>query len=234
MDTSWLDSLLPASVKSGGAHKEPAHGNGPHKHAPHKSVPIRSLGPRQRPAILRHILALDEHDRYLRFGYAANNDHIAKYVANLHFERDEIYGIYNRKLELIAMAHLAFNPSPSMKHQVEFGVSVSKTARGKGMGAQLFERALLHARNEGAIEMVIHALSENTAMLKIATNAGSKVVRDGSESEAHLSVPPATFASQVGELVDEHVGEFDYNFKMQAKNLNDLIHDLTHPAAKAD
>jgi GNAT superfamily N-acetyltransferase len=182
---------------------------------------------------LRHILALDEHDRYLRFGYAANDEHIANYVAHLQFERDEIFGVYNRKLELIAMAHLAFNPTLSMKHQVEFGVSVAKKSRGKGLGAQLFERALLHARNEGATEMVIHALSENTAMLKIATNAGSRVVRDGSESEAHLTVPPATFASQVGELVDEHVGEFDFNFKMQAKNLNDLIHELTRPPAKA-
>lgn len=229
MNTSWLDSILPGSASTEALRSPPGT---PAKLLARKSVPIRSLGPRQRPAILRHLLALEEYDRYLRFGYAANDEHIAQYVANLQFDRDEIYGVYNRKLELIAMAHLAFSPSLSMKHQVEFGVSVSKKARGKGLGAQLFDRALLHARNEGATEMVIHALSENTAMLKIATNAGSKVVRDGSESEAHLTVPPATFASQMGELVDEHVGEFDFNFKMQAKNLNDLIQELTNPAAK--
>ncbi|HSH90420.1 MAG TPA: GNAT family N-acetyltransferase, partial [Ramlibacter sp.] len=34
-------------------------------------VPIRSLGPSHRDRIAAHLLALDEHDRYLRFGYPA-------------------------------------------------------------------------------------------------------------------------------------------------------------------
>ena len=189
----------------------------------HLAIPIRTLAPRHRGAILRHLLALNEQDRYLRFGYAANDAHIGQYVGQLDFERDEIYGIYNRQLVLIAMAHLAFSLDPLRKHQVEFGVSVLATARGKGLGARLFDRALLHARNEGASEMMIHALSENTAMLKIATNAGARVVRDGSESEAYLHVPAATLVSQVGELVDEQVGELDYNLKVQAKTWGDLL-----------
>jgi GNAT superfamily N-acetyltransferase len=199
----------------------------------YKTIPIRSLAEPQRADILAHLLALNPQDRYLRFGYAANDSHIHAYVAQLNFERDEIYGIYNRKLKLIAMAHLAFNPSPALKYQVEFGVSVDDKSRGKGFGAKLFDRALLHARNEGATEMIIHALSENVAMLKIATHAGARVVRDGAESEAFLALPPATFGSQVGELVDEQVGEFDYTFKMQAKSMSDLIHDLTKPVAKS-
>ena len=36
-------------------------------------VPIRSLGPSHRERIARHLLALDERDRFLRFGYAAND-----------------------------------------------------------------------------------------------------------------------------------------------------------------
>ena len=75
-------------------------------------VPIRSLGPSHRHRIAKHLLALDEHDRYLRFGYAANDEQIGRYVQGLDFERDDIFGIYNRKLELIAMAHLAFAQRP--------------------------------------------------------------------------------------------------------------------------
>ena len=52
-----------------------------------------------------------QHDRYLRFGYAATDEQIERYVDGLDFERDEIFGIYNRRLELIAMAHLAFAPA---------------------------------------------------------------------------------------------------------------------------
>ena len=43
-------------------------------------VPIRSLGPSHRQRIHNHLLALDEHDRYLRFGYAANDEQIGRYV----------------------------------------------------------------------------------------------------------------------------------------------------------
>ena len=37
--------------------------------------------------------------------------------------------------------------------------------------------------------MYIHALTENTAMLKIARNAGATVERSGSESDAYLKLP---------------------------------------------
>jgi GNAT superfamily N-acetyltransferase len=190
-------------------------------------VPIRSLGARHRPAILKHLLALDADDRYLRFGYAVNDAHIASYVEHLDFSRDEIYGVYNRKLALIAVAHLAFSTNPEQKHLVEFGVSVLKASRGKGYGAQLFDRALLHARNAGATEMMIHALSENTTMLKIATRAGALVVRNGAESEAHLKVPHATLGSHMDELVGDQLAELNYTVKRQAKNIHDLLDQLT-------
>src|SRR6478736_6832133 len=70
-------------------------------------VPIRSLGPRHRERITAHLVALDERSRYLRFGYAANDAQIHRYVDTLDFEQDEVFGIFNRRLELIALAHLA-------------------------------------------------------------------------------------------------------------------------------
>lgn len=186
-------------------------------------VPIRSLGPSHRERIAAHLLALDGHDRYLRFGYAANDEQIQRYADGLNFERDEIFGIYNRKLELIAMAHLAFSATPECKSCAEFGVSVSKHARGRGYGARLFDRAVMHARNEGVDLMFIHALSENTAMLKIARNAGATVERDGSESEAYLRLTAATLDSRVTEMVEEQFAQTDYRLKVQAKQFWDFL-----------
>ena len=71
-------------------------------------VPIRSLAPRHRDRITRHLLELPERDRYLRFGYMASDSQIAQYVQQLDFERDEVLGIFNRRLRLLAMAHLAY------------------------------------------------------------------------------------------------------------------------------
>lgn len=184
---------------------------------PHSAiVPIREIGARYREQIAQHLLALDPQDRYLRFGYAANDRQIRHYVDQLDFERDQIFGIFNRKLELIAMAHLAYPADMVKAGFAEFGVSVASHARGRGYGSRLFERAAIHAVNDGVKTLYIHALSENTAMIRIARKAGASVERQGSESEAHLSLPEATFASRMGELVADRVGQVDYWLKTEA------------------
>lgn len=186
-------------------------------------VPIRSMGPSHGERIATHLLALSEHDRYLRFGYSANDEQIRRYVDGLNFDRDEIFGIYNRKLQLIAMAHLAHSTDPNLKSCAEFGVSVLAQARGRGYGSRLFDRAVMHARNDGVDMMFIHALSENTAMLNIARKAGATIERDGSESEAYLKLPPADLDSRVTEMVEEQIAQTDYRLKVQAKQFWDLL-----------
>jgi len=186
-------------------------------------VPIRALGPRHRDRITAHLLALDAPDRYLRFGYAASDEQIARYVDRLDFERDDIFGIFNRRLEIIAMAHLAVAAHPQHAHCAEFGVSVLKKARGRGYGARLFDRAVVHARNEGASMLFIHALSENTAMLKIARNAGASVQRDGPESEAFLYLPPASLDSRIQALLEHQWAELDYRLKRQARQFRAFL-----------
>ena len=196
-------------------------------------VPIRSLGPSHRQRIAAHLLSLNPADRYLRFGYAANDNQIQHYVDALNFERDEIFGIYNRRLILIAVAHLAVVIQPatgitgtavvSPASSAEFGVSVLPHARGRGYGGRLFDRAVMHARNNGVSLLFIHALSENTAMLKIARKAGARIERDGPDSEAYLQLPPANMDSRMSELLDEQIAQTDYRFKVQAKQLRDFL-----------
>ncbi len=186
-------------------------------------VPIHSLGPAHGERILRHLLTLDPHDRYLRFGYAANDEQIRRYAGKLDFQRDEIFGIYNRRLELIAMSHLAYPPDGREADGAEFGVSVLKTARGRGYGARLFERAAMNARNAGIDVLYIHALSENAVMLRIARNAGAKVERDGSESEARLRLSAATLDTHMSELVAKQFAEMDFQLKAQAKQFREFL-----------
>ncbi|MEO6032274.1 MAG: GNAT family N-acetyltransferase [Burkholderiaceae bacterium] len=189
-------------------------------------VPIRSLGPRHRDRIANHLQALTEGDRYLRFGSPSTDAQISKYVDTMDFDQDEIFGIFNRRLQLIAMAHLAHVPSAATgKHppMSEFGVSVLPKARNRGFGQRLFEHAMLHARNRGVETLFIHALSENAAMLKIARNAGATVERDGSETQAWLKLPPDTLASHVDELVGQQAAEFDYHLKRRARQIGGLL-----------
>ena len=199
-------------------------------------VPIRSLGVNHRIRIAKHLLSLNEQDRYLRFGYSAQDAQINKYVEQLDFERDEIFGIYNRRLQLIAVAHLAMSNCVDHASCAEFGVSVLASARGRGLGARLFERAALSASNAGVKLMFIHALSENAAMLSIARKAGAQVERDGAESEAYLKLPIASFDTHVVEIISERVAQLDYQIKVQAKQFWDYLTELqaVRRAAKND
>ena len=187
-------------------------------------IPIRSMSTRNRDAILTHLLSLEQQDRYLRFGYAATNEQIGRYVEGLNFERDEVFGIFNRDLKLIALAHLAFpDAGVSAPQAAEFGGSVVSKARGRGYGGRLFEHAMLHARNRGFGMLFIHALSENTTMLRIARRAGAKVERAGSESDAYLQLPNNTLASQLEQWVGDGAAEIDYRLKQQARLIDSVI-----------
>jgi len=209
------------------------------KHAPERSadglrwVPVRSLASRHRERIRDHLTALAEHDRYLRFGYAASDGQIAQYVDRIDFDRDEVFGVFNRRLELVAMAHLAYlsetEGAPSTS--AEFGVSVSQHLRGKGIGARLFDHAMLHARNHGIDTLLIHALSENAPMLKIARAAGASVVRSGGDSDACLKLPPTDLASRLEAIVEGGAAELDYSLKRHAHQIDGLLNSLAEASS---
>ena len=82
---------------------------------------------------------------------------------------------------------------------------------------------MLRARNRGIETLFIHALSENTAMLRSARNAGATVERDGSEAEAWLKLPPDNLATHVGELVEDGAAELDYRLKVHALRVDALL-----------
>ena len=189
-------------------------------------IPIRILSAKHRAKIAAHLKRLGTQDRYLRFGYPATDEQIDGYVAQLNFARDDIYGVFNRRLQIVSMAHLAFSVDPQWATCAEFGVSVDLKMRGRGLGARMFDRAMTHARNEGVSLMFIHALSENTPMLKIARKAGARVERDGSESDAYLSLQPANLDSQVHEFLEEGLADLDFQIKTRARQFLQLLRTL--------
>ncbi len=205
-DTSLVGSFLKNSQKAYG-------------YLSRQFVRISTLHLADKSEISAHLLALPERDRYLRFGFYATDEQIQNYVNGLNFERDHIYGIYNRQALLVAVAHVANSSTPNhtpysfglaLSSSAEFGVSVLPAYRGKGYGGRLFSRAVIHARNQGVSEFHIQALSENAQMLRIAKKHGATLVNYGSETEAHLLLPKADLDSRMSELMAEHFGNVDY------------------------
>jgi GNAT superfamily N-acetyltransferase len=190
------------------------------------TVHVKELAERDRHRIERHFLALDDHDRYLRFGMRLNDELITQYVNHLDFSRDTIFGVYDSKFKLVGVGHLAFAPrdaypdsvSATLKDRVaEFGVSVSASARGLGVGSKLFERAAIHCRNADVDTLYMHCLSSNQVMIHIAKKAGMEIHRDHGEADAYLKLLPASPRTVFKEAVEEQVASFDYAFKANAR-----------------
>ncbi|HTE16157.1 MAG TPA: GNAT family N-acetyltransferase, partial [Burkholderiales bacterium] len=132
-----------------------------------------------RPALRAHLLALDASDRRLRFGFAARDAAIERYIDNIDFSRDTLFGVNGETRRFEGIAHLAIND----KH-AELGLSVLQPYRKCGVGTALVSRTAVHARNRGINLLFMQCLSENRAMMRIALSLGMRVVAKGVESEA--------------------------------------------------
>ncbi len=187
-----------------------------------RAVLVKQLEERDRRRMLKHFLGLDDSDRLLRFGSKLPDEQIQAYVERIDFQRDTLYGVYNRVFKLVAVGHLAFAPKEkvpaggahtSKARIAEFGVSVSASARGMGIGSKLFERAAIHCRNSDVDTLYMHCLSSNQTMMHIAKKAGMEIQRERGEADAYLRLMPANPASMLQEAVEEQVATIDYNLK---------------------
>ena len=177
-------------------------------------IPIRAIGPEHKSELLAHFLQLEEQDRYLRFGYVVSDTQMGNYIEGIDFAQDEMFGVFNRKLELIAVAHIALSCDSAGSCQAEFGVSVLESGRGKGIGTRLFRRAAMFARNRGIDMLTMQCLTQNAAMMRIARRAGMEVRVEGSDTEAHLVVPHHAAFSHLDEWVENITGQLDFAIKL--------------------
>jgi RimJ/RimL family protein N-acetyltransferase len=183
-------------------------------------VIVKQLQERDRRRMLRHFMDLDDSDRLLRFGTVLPDEQLIKYVNKIDFSRDVVLGVYNSVFRLVAVGHLAFAPKTEVtdKERVaEFGVSVSKSARGLGIGSRLFERAAMHCRNQDVDTLYMQCLSSNRVMMHIAKKAGMQIKREYGEADAYLQLPPPNPGSVLQEALEEQFAVFDYTLKANAR-----------------
>jgi RimJ/RimL family protein N-acetyltransferase len=186
-------------------------------------VLVRELSSTDRERLLAHFLALDEDDRLLRFGQIVPDRVIENYVANIDFSRDTVFGVFDEQLNLVGVGHLAYLPAEGDKRTAEFGVSVLESARGRGVGSRLFERAAIRSRNTHVSMLYMHCLSRNSTMMHIAKKSGMKIEYAYGEADAYLSLTPADQGSILAEMLQEQAAVFDYAVKRQARRTSQMF-----------
>ena len=172
------------------------------------SIHVHELNRHHVAAIKRHFSALGDEDLRLRFGAPVGVAQIDNYVEGIDFERDAVFGVYADDLTLIGVAHL-----PCRDGAAELGLSVLERFRASGIGTALFKRAVVHARNEQAGQLFMHCLTQNDAIMHIARKEGMRVVREQSETEAYLELPPGNALTFGQEMLDRDLALFDWSCK---------------------
>ncbi|HEY4074910.1 MAG TPA: GNAT family N-acetyltransferase [Herbaspirillum sp.] len=198
------------------------------------AVFVKELTSRARRRLLKHFIALAASDRLLRFGTIASDEVITRYVEGIDFSRDTVFGVYDRRLRLLGVGHLAFalrentdTDSVTIKAQVaEFGVSVAASARGLGVGSALFRRAAIHCRNADIDTLYMHCLASNKVMIHIAEKAGMQIHRDYREADAYLKIAPADSGSVMHEAWQEQAATLDYTFKANVRMLRIWLENI--------
>lgn len=151
---------------------------------------VHVLDDTDRAALQQHFCALPPADLRMRFGRVPGEDWLRSYVDGLDFSRDTVLGVRDatpRAARLLGVTHVA-----SYQGAVELGLSVLPEARRQGIASAMFDRAALHARNRGVVELFMHCLAENRAMRTIASRAGMRVVMEDGEVDAWIELPVAT------------------------------------------
>ena len=163
---------------------------------------VQKLVAFQRQEMLRHLRRLSPQDRRLRFGACINDDAIERYVMNIDFARDRVFGICEPDFTLSGVAHLALEPGGGA---AELGLSVDAAHRGKGYGYALLNRSKLHARNFGCRKLYMHCLAENHVMMHLARKAGMQIVTGCGEADAYVVLGETTY----GDLAREFLGDLN-------------------------
>jgi GNAT superfamily N-acetyltransferase len=184
--------------------------------------PVSELSRIDRPALERHLLALDPHDRRLRFGTLPSDAAVRAYVARIDFDRDAVFGVFDEELAIVGAAHLAH-----AEEHAELGLSVLPAHRNRGLGEALLARAVMRARNWGVETLFIHCLRENHTVMRLARRERMRIITEQGEAEAWLALPPADASSHFGEVFAQRAALFDYALKSQLAGARRLVAAVT-------
>lgn len=160
----------------------------------------RKLLIHERGLFARHLKRLAPADRCFRFAHSrVSDEYIDKYVAAIAAD-DLLLGCFDGDGALVAAAHVAIADGIA-----EVGISVERSHRAQGLGAELIRRAIRWTRNRRAQKLYTLCQSDNLSMLALARKLGMTIHRDCGTAEAFLPLTPPDLLS-VG---DEWSAEID-------------------------
>jgi GNAT superfamily N-acetyltransferase len=165
---------------------------------------IRTLWLGERDRFRDHLLRLDGWDRYLRFGNYVSDETIEGYCARTDWFRSIAIGCFiDGELRGVVELKMVETAWPLY---AEAGFSVERAFQGRGIGTQLFRRAVTAARNRSIKSIRMSCITENRRMRRIAQRVNARLILQETELEARVRIGWPSYMSLFEEAVEEGVG----------------------------
>ena len=163
---------------------------------------FRKLWRRDAGAMTTHLLRLDPQQRAFRFGRAVADEWVAHYGADTDWMRSVILGCWIAG-ELRGVGELKALDQPWRSRSAEAALSVERAFEGRGIGTELFHRALVIARNRGIGRLYMLCQAENDRVQRITRKLRPRLVVGGDQIECQIDLAPADAFSIAAELCDD-------------------------------
>jgi GNAT superfamily N-acetyltransferase len=175
---------------------------------------VRRVLPHEYPKYRKHLKDLDEHSKYLRFGYCIRDDMIDTLCNQFETEPDKniLFCIENDDLDFIAIGHIA------IQDELELAFSVLKGYQGQGMGSHLMKRVIQWCRTQGKLKGCMVCLSSNAAIRHLCTKHGIHVHSEHGETMAEIELDSPSITTYVAEATDSNLAAIDYMGKRMRKS----------------
>lgn len=183
---------------------------------------VKRLDDTHRKQCLDHFNNLDRDSLYTRFCYPINQEGLVRYVDNINFNTNGIFGVFNEDMELVGLGECVIGQDD----KAEVGFSVLKQHQGKGIGNKLMERIVQFAKSRNKQHLEMNCLRTNIASVHLAKKHGLKIV-DPLDSEALAVIDfkdTNPLVEHFNEVLTENIENINFQ---QLKNiyLNNKIRD---------
>ena len=167
---------------------------------------VRRVLAHEYPKYRKHLKALDEHSKYLRFGYVIRDEQIDALCDQFEAEPEKnvLFAIENDDLDFIAIGHIA------IQQELELAFSVLKGYQGQGMGSRLMKRVIQWCRIHGKLKGCMVCLSSNAAIKHLCLKHGIHIQTAHGETMADIELDSPNITTFIHEATDVNLAVADY------------------------
>lgn len=187
-----------------------------------ESIFIKRLISQEKYKYEKHLLELPPQDQFMRFGGHIKDSLIQKYVEDIDFWKDGVFGAFNADLQLVGVVHTYLYQEEGNGRKTEIAISVDTSYRQKHIGKKLIRRALNWCQNNFIDEIEMYWMADNQGINKIAKEFDYEISQAYQEKEGVLKMTAPNMQSVVNEVIEESVGWIDYTILRSRKTRKNL------------